>query len=397
MQVLAPRPPARNAVRSEGLGAVGVVAPLGRDARLIADRLRSVGLRAQDCPDVATLCDGFEAGRFDTLVLTTESVSDPVAAQLLRDVLQAQPSWSDVPVLILSATGHTVRDDGRLLLHLGARPTLTVLERPVPASVLVATVRLALLARARQLEIRSMLGELERANARLEARVEERTKEVRRLAADLTLAEHTERRRIAYLLHDDLQQRLHGLAVSLALATRASSEGDAERASQMLAQSEKILEGASSLTRSLSHELAPPLLKGGGIVELLEWMASTAKKRFGLEVDIEVDDGVLVSREDIRVLLSQILGELLFNVAKHAGVDRVRMGAHEVPGLPMVRIVVEDEGKGFDTSQLARGAGLLSVRERAELVGGRLSVESSPGAGTCATLEMPSGAGEGHR
>ena len=383
MQVLDSPPAAPEAA------VVGVAAPLGRDAALISDRLRSAGLPAQPCPDLAALSDGLASERFGAVVLTTECLTSPLAAQPLREVLRDQPPWSDVPVLLLSAPATPAFGAARLLGYLGGRPSVSLLERPISARMLVATVRLALLARARQLDVRRMLDELERANARLETRVEERTREVRRLAADLTIAEQAERRRIAHLLHDDLQQRLHGLSISLALANQAVAAQDADRATLMVAQSRKTLEGAASLTRSLSHELAPPLLSGGGLAELLEWTAAHARERFGLEVDVQIDDGVSIEQEDLRILLSQILGELLFNVAKHAGVDRATVGARQLPGA-LLRLVVEDGGAGFETSRVGAGLGLSTVGERLALVGGRLAVDSAPGAGTRVTLDLPS-------
>ena len=369
---------------------VGVAAPLGRDGPLVADRLRAAGLRALAYPGLGELCDALEAGHLGAVVVTAEVARDPAAARL-RHVIGAQPGWSDVPVLVLGTPG---RGEGqvRMLAALGVRPSATVLERPVPSSALVAATRLALIARQRQVDVRDVLEELEHEKAQLEVRVEARTREVRRLAADLTVAEQTERRRVAYLLHDDLQQRLHGLSITLALLGNAAAAGDAGKAVQFLERAESTLSGAASLTRSLSHDLAPPLLKGGGVGELLDWVTERAHERYGLRVDVEVDDDLAVEQEAVRVLLSQILGELLFNAAKYAGVDRVRVAAHDVPADAVVRFVVEDEGAGFDPSSGAGGIGLTSSRERAELIGGRVVVESAPGAGTRVVVEVPSGA-----
>ena len=393
MQVPRPRPRGPNAVPDPG--SVGVAAPLGRDARLIADRLRTAGVPAEAHTSIDGLCDRVEGGHLGTLVLTAEAVTDTPPARRLRDLLRDQPLWSDIPVLVLGAQGQHARDARRLIGLLSLHPSATVLERPVPSSVLVAAARLAMTARERQIDVRNGLAELERAKQQLEARVEARTREVRRLASDLTLAEHAERRRIAHLLHDDLQQRLHGLSVTLTLLGRAVEAGQAERAADLLERAERTLSGATSLTRSLSHEMSPPLLAGGGVSEVIEWATARAGELYGLRADVEVDPGATVAQEDVRVLLSQILGELLFNVAKHAGVSRARVSAHDTGG-PTVRVVVEDEGVGFDPVALAEstgGLGLASTRERAELIGGRVEVESAPGRGTRVVVEVPSEAG----
>ena len=369
-------------------GVVGIAAPLGRDGELIANRLRGSGLKAQAYADLDGLCDAFEADRLGALVLTAEAVKDPGAARL-RELLWKQPTWSDIPVLVLAAPGQGTSDQNRLLARIGARPSATVLERPVSAAVLVGVTHLAMLARERQLDVRDVLLELKRANERLEARVEARTREVRRLAADLTLAEQTERRRVAHLLHDDLQQRLYGLSVTLDLLGNAT-EGE-DQTHRLLKRAKDTLAGTVSLTRTLSHGLAPPLLGGEGVVELIGWVASRAESEFGIEVDIEMDDGVAVAQEAVRILLGQILGELLFNAAKHSGTERVRVVAREAPDPSMVRVVVEDEGTGFDPSEEREGLGLTSSRERAQLIGGRVTIDSAPGAGTRVTVEVPSG------
>ncbi len=232
-------------------------------------------------------------------------------------------------------------------------------------------------------------AEVRELNATLEARVAARTSEVHRLARALTLAEQEERRRIAHLLHEDLQQILYGAQIK-------ASIGEAK-------QLDALLQRAATLTRSLAHELAPPLLRGQGLAELFEWVAAQKQELHGLTVDVEVRGTVEVPEEHLRVLLYQLLRELLFNVAKHAETGRARIVADAVTrddGQPVVRIVVEDEGVGFDPELLlsgargpgpARGLGLASVRERLELVGGQLSIWSVAGGGTRVTVEVPIG------
>ena len=387
------QPPGPSDASAAHPGAVGVAAPIGRDAALIAGRLRAVGIRTHVSSDLAALCDAFEAGWLDAFVVTTESLVGADALRRFRATLKAQPSWSDVPLIVLVAPGQEAYDRRRLLTLLGESYNATLLERPIQASLLASAVRLALLGRARQHEVHRMLEALRDAKQTLEARVEERTRDVRRLASDLTLAEHAERSRIAHLLHDDLQQRLHGLSVTLALTEQAATDSDADAAAELLAQAEETLHGAISLTRSLSHELAPPLLRGEGLAELLRWVAAHARDRYGLEVDVE-DSVEVVPSKDILVLLSQLLGELLLNVAKHAETQRVRVSTREIQEPPSFRIRVEDEGAGFDPASVNGGSsslGLSSMRERATLVGGRVEVDSAPGAGTRVTIDLPLG------
>ena len=220
---------------------------------------------------------------------------------------------------------------------------------------------------------------LRRANETLEEEVETRTREVRALARALTMAEQEVRRRIAHVLHDDLQQVLHGAQI-------AAQVQDADRL-------EGLLDRALSLTRLLAYELSPPLLSDTGLGPLMTWLADNQGALYGLTVSVDVPDTVVVYEEHLRILLYQLVRELLFNVAKHARTRTARIRAEA--DAEVVRIVVEDDGVGFTPPSLTelqegRGAGLSSVWDRLTLVGGRLDIASAPGAGTRLMLEVPS-------
>jgi PAS domain S-box-containing protein len=219
---------------------------------------------------------------------------------------------------------------------------------------------------------------LHQMNEKLETRVEERTRQVRELSRELTLAEQRERQRIAHILHDDLQQ-------VLVAAKMATTLGHAE-------QLQEILDSALTLTRNLSHELSPPVLQGEDLEDMLRWLADKKRKQHGLEVEVEVGAGTQVPASDLRVLLYQLVRELLFNIVKHAGTNQARLVAKQVG--EHICVIVEDRGTGFDLAHLhdenTHGLGLPSVRERLEVVGGTLEIESTPGQGTRVTISVPS-------
>ena len=231
--------------------------------------------------------------------------------------------------------------------------------------------------------------ELARANRELEGRVQARTAQVeaqasriRSLSRALLMAEQEERRRLAHVLHDDLQQVLYAAQIQAGL-------GRTDRVEALLGE-------AAQMTRSLSHELAPPILKGHGLGELFEWLVERKRDLYGLEVEYDAGD-VEVHDEEVRVLIYRFLRELLFNVSKHSGTSQARVRAEPCDG--GVRVVVEDEGSGFDATTVGEpgsgGLGLASVQERLETVGGSLEVVSAAGGGTRVTIEIPSGTGEG--
>lgn len=214
-------------------------------------------------------------------------------------------------------------------------------------------------------------------NETLEKRVRDRTRQVRSLSRSLALAEQHERQRLAYVLHDDLQQLLAGAKMAVPLADEHLNQ---------------ILDRAIDLTRSLSHELAPPLLAEENLPELLRWLAERKRQLYGLDIEVQVDPRARLPEADLRILVYHILRELLFNVAKHAGTNRARVAVEQRGSY--LCVVVEDAGAGFDPAALTEaatsGLGLASVRERLELVGGLLDVDSAPGAGTRVTIEVPS-------
>ncbi len=229
---------------------------------------------------------------------------------------------------------------------------------------------------------------LQALNETLEARVETRTREVRELASRLTLAEQTERQRIAQVLHDDLQQQLYGLSMLLALAQGRLAGTDA---AGHLDRATTVVQDAIRATRLLVSELSPAALASPALADTLDWLAIDAGTKYGLEVDAEVEAGVQVSDEAVRSVLYQTVREALFNVAKHAGVRRAHVRGRADGGEVVVEVV--DSGAGFDADAACghprAGLGLRSSRERVFAAGGRLDVTSAPGAGTRVTVRLP--------
>ena len=233
----------------------------------------------------------------------------------------------------------------------------------------------------------------------LEERVQERTQEVRTLATHLTRAEQRERRRISQILHDDLQQILFSVQMRTAAVSDAvGREGD-PRVRKGLSDIESWIQTSIEKTRRLSVDLSPPLLKQEGLADALRWLQSQMEQIYDLKVEIEAAHAFQMEDDDVRVLLFLTVRELLFNVTKHAGVNRARVRLSESNG--EVVIEVADEGSGYDVSALEqkRGFGLYSLQERLRLLGGRVEIDSRVGDGTRVTIHAPMGLAapsEGH-
>jgi len=232
---------------------------------------------------------------------------------------------------------------------------------------------------------------LQTARAELGVRVGERTAQLRALAAELTQSEERERRRIAQILHDDLQQLLVAARLRLE-AVRERKEAGA--VSDDLLRIEGLISESNAVARGLSHELSPTVLHEHGLAAGLRWLGRWMHEKHGLVVRVDANVSVESLEHDIKVLLFQSVRELLFNVIKHAGVKRagVRMS---VGTDGQLEILVSDRGRGIDPTQAREGRiasmgfGLFGIRERLAFVGGKMEVESKPGGGARFRLVVP--------
>ena len=221
------------------------------------------------------------------------------------------------------------------------------------------------------------------------ADLERRTVQLRSLALELSQAENRERKRLATVLHDHLQQILVGAKLGIQLAQK-EAVGDSLRES--IRSVADLLDESIKVSRSLTVELSPPILHEAGLVAAIRWLARWMGEKHGISVEVTADTDVPPDAEGVSALLFQSVRELLFNVVKHAGAAAAHVSISADDG--KLRIVVADKGAGFDVAgAYARGSeggfGLFSIRERIDLLGGRMDIDSAPGMGTRVTLVAP--------
>jgi signal transduction histidine kinase len=258
----------------------------------------------------------------------------------------------------------------------------------ITAPLLARALRYAMERKQAEVSLRRSEERLMHVNDTLEQRVRERTEQLRALAIELTDSEESQRRRLAQVLHDHLQQ----LLVAAKLNISAAQQNAHQEQSQLLASAEDLLGQSLEACRSLTVELSPPVLYDQGLDAAVHWLAERTRELHGLEVRVAVTDAPHPD-DHVSVLVFQSVRELLLNVVKHAGVQhaQVRLWGSADGKL---HVAVEDGGKGFDAAATLErrhtggGFGLFSIRERLDLVGGRIQIESRPGL-TRVRLDIP--------
>ena len=208
-----------------------------------------------------------------------------------------------------------------------------------------------------------------------------RSVEAERLRHSLRSAER-ERSRWARELHDETLQGLAALGVLLAGGLRAGGDGLEQAARQATEQ----LSTQIANLRALITELRPAALDQLGLEAAIEGLARRSGEVDGLEVELDVrvaDHGL---DPELKTAVYRLVQEALTNVGKHAHATRIDVAVEQVSDEVHVR--VRDDGGGFDTSKTTVGFGLAGMRERAALMGGRLTIESSH-TGTVVTAVFP--------
>lgn len=220
-----------------------------------------------------------------------------------------------------------------------------------------------------------------------------RSADLRRFAISIQQAQEEERKRISRELHDDLSQRLSGMKFQ-AEALEGDLPPSARRVARALRNFRGELERSIGEVRRISADLRPSVLDDFGLVTALRILSKDFEKRHGMRTDFQVEDGGHAEREPhLEIALYRIAQEALANVARHAAASSVtlRLLSHGAS----LRLIVHDDGKGFDLNDLNRlrgpghGLGLISMRERSELLGGTFSVKTARDEGTTIEVTIP--------
>lgn len=229
------------------------------------------------------------------------------------------------------------------------------------------------------------LRESEQRSRELYSRLQESEARLRLLSRLIIEAQERERRRLARELHDEIG----GLGNTMTLAlSRIETHAESPMAAQ-LAEVRKLSHTLGERTRQISLRLRPPILDDLGLLPALRWHTDHLRKTAQLAVDLEHEGPDQRLQPEIETAIYRVVQEALTNVVRHAqvGVATVRLRIDE----RSAAVRIADHGVGFDprAPRPATASGLLGMRERAELLGGTLSIESAPTVGTFITAQFP--------
>jgi signal transduction histidine kinase len=216
--------------------------------------------------------------------------------------------------------------------------------------------------------------------AALHERLAEKERQRARLLGALMHAQEEERGRISRDLHDQIGQALTGLLLGLDAAIEAPDEDELRRL--------KALTGTTLAdVRRIALDLRPSVLDELGVEAAVRRLARDLQERHGLDVQVTVRLPRLAKQ--VETVLYRVVQEALTNVVRHARARSVSVVA--TASEQQLQVVVEDDGIGFDEARVppADKLGLMGMRERMELLGGSLRVESAPGRGTTVYARLP--------
>lgn len=221
-----------------------------------------------------------------------------------------------------------------------------------------------------------------------ETKIRDYQERLRSVALELSVTEERERRRLATDLQDHVGQILSLAQIKLEAVRGSASACLAAPVEEVL----RLIEQTIAYTRSLTFELSPPILYDLGFEAAVEWLGELLQEQYGLRLKVAADRNPKPLDDEIRVLLFQLVRELLVNVVKRSKPHNVAVLINR--NCKDMWIKIENDGAELDLaadspSQSSDGLGLFSIRQRLQYLGGRLEVESAPHQGTLLTMVVP--------
>jgi signal transduction histidine kinase len=216
-------------------------------------------------------------------------------------------------------------------------------------------------------------------------------KKLRQLTRQIITAQEQERKEISRELHDEVVQTLVGINVELAALGKGASVG-LHTLKEKIACTQRLVENSVNAVHRFARELRPAVLDDLGLIPALHAYSKSLAERKKFKIQMTAFGGVEALGSAKRTVLFRVAQEALTNIVRHARATEVRMSLSEISGT--IRMEISDNGKSFHVGQALRDRnpkrlGLIGMKERVEMVGGSLAIESAPGHGTTVRAEIP--------
>ncbi len=216
-------------------------------------------------------------------------------------------------------------------------------------------------------------------------------KKLRQLTHQIISAQEEERKEISRELHDEVVQTLVGINVELAALGKGASVG-VQTLKEKIAHTQRLVENSVNAVHRFARELRPAVLDDLGLIPALHAYGKSLAERKKFKIHMTAFEGVEALGGAKRTVLFRVAQEALTNVARHAHATHVKMSISEVSGA--IRMEISDNGQSFAvektlTARNHNRLGLIGMRERIEMVGGKLAIESTLGKGTTVRAEIP--------
>ncbi len=227
--------------------------------------------------------------------------------------------------------------------------------------------------------------------------------QLRHLSRQLLLAQEEERKKISRELHDEIAQTLTGINVRLA-ALKTETAVNTKDLQKKIASTQRMVERSVNIVHRFARELRPMLLDDLGVIPALHSFMKGFTRQTGIHIHFTTFTPGRIERLDTitRTVLYRVTQEALTNVGRHAQASRVDVRLQKLPRA--IGLTIKDNGKSFHVERVLNAKknkrlGLLGMRERVEMVGGSLRVESVRGKGTTISAKIPltNGSGQGRK
>jgi len=336
------------------------------DARLIEEYLSEVNNFEHILKIADRLSKGIEIldNEFVDVILLDLNLPDSKGLDNIQRVLNISTS---IPIIVLTG----VDDESTAInaVKMGAQDYLV--KDKVESEILIRTIKYAI--------------ERKRAEEEHQKLLEQRVR-----ALSIIEAQENERRRISRELHDGLGQLLSAAKLNLGMIESTNSLN--EKSKEIIKQIDTIISKSIIEARRIAHDLRPTTLDDFGMIPALRLLCQEFSKITGINVKLQISPDIGRIDPKMEIAIYRIIQESFNNISKYAEATEVFLDIFKVDD--KVYVKVKDNGKGFDptiiqrTKKIGGGFGLLNMKERAELVGGKVEIGSVPGQGTEVSLEI---------